>query len=130
MLIESAKIGEERTERIQANTDSFADGILKELKKDREELDAELDSMVTKAIENAPEPEAPEPPKVPEAVAVAEAPKALLTDSGATGGFSAASVISQLGKDSEKVQKDQLTALNSINDNIENLKPEDGGFAA
>lgn len=130
MLIESANIGQERTERIQANTDSFADGILTELKKDRAELDAELDNLVTKAIENAPEPEPVEPPPVVPEVEVKTPPQGLLTASGSTGGFSAASVVSQLGKDTEKIQKDQLTALNSINDNIENLQPADGGFAA
>ncbi len=127
MLIESAKIGEERTERIQANTDSFADGILTELRKDRADLEADLDEMVTTAIENAPEPETPEPPKVPEVTAAA-APKALITDSGTTGGFSAASVLSQLGKD--QVQKDQLTELKNINTNIENLQQPEVGFAS
>ena len=128
MLIESAKIGEERTERIQANTDSFADGILTELRKDRAELDAELDKMVTKAIENAPEPEPPEPPKIPEGTGPKDPPKALITDSGTTGGFSAASVLSQLGKD--QVQKDQLTELKNINTNIENLEQPEVGFAS
>ena len=127
MLVESAKIGEERTERIQANTDSFADGILTELRKDRSDLEADLDEMVTTAIENAPEPETPEPPKVPEVTAAA-APKALITDSGTTGGFSAASVLSQLGKD--QVQKDQLTELKNINTNIENLQQPEVGFAS
>ena len=126
MLIESANIGSERTERIQANTDSFADGILTELRKDRSDLEADLDSLVTTAIENAPEPETPEPPKVPEVTAAA--PKALITDSGTTGGFSAASVLSQLGKD--QVQKDQLTELKNINTNIENLQQPEVGFAS
>ena len=127
MLVESAKIGADRTERIQANTDSFADGILNELKKDRETLDAELNALVSTAIANAPEPEAPEPPKV-EPKDIPQAPQALVSESGTTGGFSAASVLAQFGKD--QIQKDQLNTLNQINDNIQNLEPSDGGFAA
>jgi len=128
MLIESAKIGEERNERIQAKTDSIADTWLSELKKTNEEIAGEQKAMRDDLVSAVPEPEAPEPPKVPEVAAVKEAPKALITDSGATGGFSAASVLSQLGKD--QVQKDQLTELKSINDNIQNLEPAEGGFAA
>ena len=128
MLIESAKIGEERTERIQANTDSFADGILTELRKDRSDLEADLDEMVTTAIENAPEPEPPEPPKIPEGKGPKDPPKSLLTDSGTTGGFSAASVLSQLGKD--QVQKDQLAVQKQIAENTANLKQPEVGMNA
>ncbi len=127
MLIESAKIGEERTERIQTNTDNIADGILKEIAKTTEEVMGEQAAMRDELVAAVPEPETPEPPKVPE-VKAAAAPKALITDSGTTGGFSAASVLSQLGKD--QVQKDQLTELKNINTNIENLQQPEVGFAS
>ncbi len=128
MLIESAKIGKDRNERIQSKTDSIADTWLSELKKTNEELAGEQKAMRDELVAAVPEPETPEPPKVPEVAAAAAAPKSLITDSGTTGGFSAASVLSQLGKD--QVQKDQLTELKSINTNIENLQQPEVGFAS
>jgi hypothetical protein len=126
MLIESANIGDERTERIQTNTDNIADGIINEIAKTTEEVMGEQAAMRDELVAAVPEPEPPKPPKIPEGKGPKDPPKALITDSGTTGGFSAASVLSQLGKD--QVQKDQLTVQKQIAENTAELlnKPPAG----
>ena len=122
MLIESANIGEERGERIDSSVDSFADGIVNELKKDREDLRNDLTELTDTAAEQAAA-AAPEPVEVPKPAEIAATvPKALIDSQGTTGGSSAASVVSQLASDN--IQKDQLSELKKINDGIDKLDTE------
>ena len=129
MREESKKIGQERVTNFNTGADSINKTILDELKKDRDAIEADLDKLATKAAEQKKAVEATKPPKVEVKGEPKKPPAGILNGQGTTGGFSAAAVVSQLGKDT--VQKDQLTQLEQINEGIrEQTNNVELGFGA
>ena len=129
MREESKKIGEERVTNFNTGADNINKTILDELNKDRAALEADLEKLATKADDQKKAMEAKEPPKVEVKGTPKKAPAGILNGQGTTGGFSAAAVVSQLGKDT--VQKDQLTQLELINEGIrEQTNNVELGFGA